>query len=346
MAVLRDKGYAVVPVGVTRSGRWLTQGDPHALLSNPAPDEPALAAANQSGGRELVPGATGALGAPGAAFPLVDVVFPVLHGPFGEDGTVQGLLELAGVPYVGCGVLASSLAMDKIACKELLLAHGVPVVPFRATTRSAFESDPDGVMQMIEALGYPVFVKPANLGSSIGVTKARDRGELRAALAQAAQYDRRLLIEQAVPSPREIECAVLGNDEPIASVPGEVVPSNDFYDYAAKYIDGKSDLHIPADLPAPVAAQVRRLAVAAFKAIDGAGLARVDFLLSAETGELFLNEINTLPGFTAISMYPKLWEATGIPYADLVQRLIDLALERHAEKSRSQTSYFGGQLAA
>ncbi len=359
MAVLRDKGYMVVPVGVSRSGRWLTQGDPHALLSNPAPsDESALAAANPNGGRELVPGALGAPadaqtggrelvpGATGAAFPPVDVVFPVLHGPFGEDGTVQGLLELAGVPYVGCGVLASSLAMDKIACKELLLAHGVPVVPFRATTRSAFENDPARVLEDVEALGYPVFIKPANLGSSIGVSKARNRSELRDALAEAARYDRRLLIEQAVPSPREIECAVLGNDEPAASVPGEVIPSNDFYDYAAKYIDGKSDLRIPADIPASVAARVRELSVTAFKAIDGAGLARIDFLLSAETGELYLNEINTLPGFTAISMYPKLWEATGIPYAELVERLIDLALERHAEKSRSQTSYFGGTLTA
>lgn len=344
MAVLKEKGYEVVPVGVTRSGRWLMQGDPHALLSNPTPGaagEPETAIVAQNGGaRELVPGATG------ATFPPVDVVFPVLHGPFGEDGTMQGLLELAGVPYVGCGVLASSLAMDKIACKELLEAHGVPVVPFVATTRAAFERDADRVLAKIEALGYPVFVKPANLGSSIGISKARDREELRHALTEAAVYDRRLLIEQAVASPREIECAVLGNDEPLASVPGEVIPSNDFYDYAAKYIDGKSDLRIPADLPVGMAARVRELAVTAFKAIDGAGLARVDFLLSAETGELYLNEINTLPGFTTISMYPKLWEATGVPYAELVERLIDLAVERYDEKGRSQTSYFGGTLTA
>ena len=344
MAVLKEKGYEVVPVGLTRSGRWLMEGNPHALLSNPTPgasgDEPGAAPVAQNGGRELVPGATG------ATFPPVDVVFPVLHGPFGEDGTVQGLLELAGVPYVGCGVLASSLAMDKIACKELLLAHGVPVVPFRATTRGAFERNPGRALAEIEELGYPVFVKPANLGSSIGVSKARDRQELRDALAEAAKFDRRLLIEQAVPAPREIECAVLGNDEPLASVAGEVVPSNDFYDYAAKYIDGKSDLRIPADIPPAVADRVRELSVDAFKAIDGGGLARVDFLLSAETGELFLNEINTLPGFTAISMYPKLWEATGVPYAELVERLIHLALERHEENRRSQTSYFGGVLAA
>ena len=343
MAVLEAKGYEVVPVGITRSGRWLLQGDPHGLLSNPpAGSEPGASPEPVAGNgrRELVPGATG------AAFPPVDVVFPVLHGPFGEDGTVQGLLELAGVPYVGCGVLASSLAMDKIACKELLLAHGVPVVPFKAVTRSAFEAGPARTIAEIETLGYPVFVKPANLGSSIGVAKARDRGQLEQALTNAALYDRRLLVEQAVPSPREIECAVLGNDEPAASVPGEVAPSNEFYDYAAKYIDGKSDLRIPAAIPPEVAEQVRRLAVTAFKAIDGAGLARVDFLLSAETGELYLNEINTLPGFTAISMYPKLWEATGIPYDELVERLVALALERHDEKSRSQTSFFGGALSA
>jgi D-alanine-D-alanine ligase len=348
MAVLRAKGYEVVPVGITRGGRWLMQGDPHALLRSPSADTEGEgltsafkpAQASEDGRRELVPGATG------AAFPPVDVVFPVLHGPFGEDGTVQGLLELAGVPYVGCGVLASSLAMDKIACKELLQAHGVPVVPFRAIMRTSWEKDPEAALTKAEELGYPLFVKPANLGSSIGVAKAHDRQELAEALANAAQYDRRILVERAVPSPREIECAVLGNDEPQASIPGEVVPSNDFYDYAAKYIDGKSDLRIPAPLPPSVADQVRELSVTAFKAIDGAGLARVDFLLSAETGELYLNEINTLPGFTAISMYPKLWEATGIPYDELVERLIDLALERQQEKDRSQTSYFGGALTA
>ena len=345
MAVLQAKGYEVVPVGITREGRWLLQGDPHAALSAPLAEAgraatAAVTPAVNDGRRELVPGATG------ATFPRVDVVFPVLHGPFGEDGTVQGLLELADVPYVGCGVLASSVAMDKIACKELLLAHGVPVTPFRAILRGELAKDAAAALDRAEELGYPLFVKPANLGSSIGVAKARDRAELLAALANAAQYDRRLLVEQAVPSPREIECAVLGNDEPLASVPGEIAPSNEFYDYAAKYIDGKSDLRIPAPLPPATADRVRRLAVAAFKAIDGAGLARVDFLLSAETGELYLNEINTLPGFTAISMYPKLWEATGVPYDELVERLIELALERQQEKSRSRTSYFGGALTA
>jgi D-alanine-D-alanine ligase len=277
----------------------------------------------------------------------VDVVFPVLHGPHGEDGTVQGLLELAGLPYVGCGVLASSLAMDKIACKQLLSSQGIPVVPFVAVLRSAWQAAPNNVISQVEeALGYPVFVKPANLGSSIGVSKASDRADLIRATDQAARYDRRILVEHAVDKPREIECAVLGNDKPIASMPGEIVPSNDFYDYAAKYIDGKSALRIPAPIAPAVADQVRKLAVQAFKAIDGAGLARVDFLLSDTTGELYLNELNTLPGFTTISMYPKLWEATGIAYDELVERLIELARERQEDRVRSQRTYDGGRLTA
>ncbi len=341
MTVLRERGRQVVPIGITRGGRWLLRGDPFAILSDPARDPDANVVETPGAGHELVPGATG------QAFPPIDVAFPVLHGPFGEDGTVQGLLELAGIPYVGCGVLASSLSMDKIACKSVLTAHGLPVVPSRAINRSLWDAEPGRVIVDVEAaLGYPVFVKPANLGSSIGISKATDRRTLVAALNDAARYDRRLLVEQAVQCPREIECAVLGNDNPIASVPGEVRPSNDFYDYAAKYIDGQSELLIPASLPPAVAARVQELAVAAFRAVDGAGLARVDFLLSDITGDLYINELNTLPGFTAISMYPKLWEASGISYGDLVDRLIDLALERQRDRARSQTRYYGGQLQA
>jgi D-alanine-D-alanine ligase len=343
MAVLRKKGHQVFPIGITRKGHWLLHGDPYAMLSDVAatPDliisEPG--SANLGGDRELVPGATG------AALPPVEVVFPVLHGPFGEDGTIQGLLELSGVPYVGCGVLASSLAMDKIACKHVLVAHGLPVVPWQAVLRRVWDAEPHRIISDVEAtLGYPVFVKPANLGSSIGINKAADRAELVLALNEAAQYDRRILVEQAVTGAREIECSVLGNDDPVASVPGEVVPSNDFYDYAAKYIDGKSKLLIPAPLPSSLTARVRELSTAAFRAIDGAGLARVDFLLSGTTGDLYISELNTLPGFTAISMYPKLWEASGIPYDELVERLIDLALERHSDRLRSQTGYHGGKL--
>ena len=268
------------------------------------------------------------------------MIFPVLHGPFGEDGTVQGLLELAGVPYVGCGVLAGSLAMDKIASKEIFIAHGLPVAPYRAVTRKRWETEPAAVIADLEThLGYPMFVKPANMGSSVGVGRAGDRAGLEAALAEAARYDRKLLIEAAVPNAREIECGVLGNDEPLASMPGEVVPSNEFYDYAAKYLDGRSELRIPAPITADQAAQVRKLAVQAFLALDAAGLSRVDFLLDDVSGELYLNEVNTLPGFTSISMYPQLWAASGVPYTELIDRLIELAQERHADRERSQNVY-------
>ena len=358
MAVLDPDKYEVIPIGITHSGQWLIAGDPMAVLAESrvlggAAGGPTYAliaretsesrgVGEEESGRELVPGATG------GAFPKLDVIFPVLHGPYGEDGTIQGLLELAGVPYVGCGVLASSLGMDKVASKHLFVAHGLPVVPFQEVKRKSFEEEPERVILGLEATlpgGYPMFVKPANLGSSIGIRKARGRSELREALADAARYDRKLVIEEAVPSAREIECSVLGNDDPIASVPGEVVPSNDFYDYSAKYLDGRSHLLIPAPIKAEVSSEVRELAVRAFTAIDGAGLARVDFLMNGVTGELFLSELNTMPGFTAISMYPKLWEASGIPYAELVDRLVDLALERHTDQARSLTTY-GGAMSA
>jgi D-alanine-D-alanine ligase len=246
------------------------------------------------------------------------------------------------VAYVGCGVLASAVGMDKIACKAVFAAAGLPQPRYLPIKRRDWERSPQTVIASIEAaLRYPVFVKPANLGSSIGISKAQDATELAASLTDAARYDRRLLVEEAVPNAREIEVSVLGNDDPSASVPGEVVPSNEFYDYAAKYIDGKSGLLIPAPLPAPIAARARELAVLAYKAIDGAGLARVDFLLDGDTLELCVNEVNTLPGFTAISMYPKMWEATGVSYVELVDRLIDLALERHQDKARSLTSFAG-----
>ncbi len=333
MAALPGDKYEVVPLGITQSGRWILSGDPMARLldGQDCPDEGAMPS---SSGRELVPGATG------AAFPPLDVIFPVLHGPFGEDGTIQGLLDIAGIPYVGSGVLGSALGMDKIAAKDAFAAHYLPQTRYVALKRRDWEANPSGAMARIEGLlPYPMFIKPANLGSSIGIRKAHDQAELRDALAEAARYDRKLLVEQTVPQAREIECSVLGNDEPTASVPGEVVPDREFYDYAAKYLDGDSQLVIPAPIPAAVAAQVRELAVRAFLALDCSGLARVDFLLNGSTGQLFLNEINTMPGFTAISMYPKLWEASGISYSDLVDRLIDLALERHADRSRSQVTY-------
>jgi D-alanine-D-alanine ligase len=266
-------------------------------------------------------------------------VFPVLHGPYGEDGTVQGLLELANIPYVGCGVLASAAGMDKAVMKMLFAARGLPVGPYLAVVRREWEAGANGIAARVERdLRYPVFVKPANLGSSVGISKARAREEFDAAMSLALEFDRKVVIEAAVPNAREIECSVLGNDDPQASVPGEVIPSREFYDYQAKYIDEGSQTLIPAPLTDEQATAIRRMAVDAFRAVDGAGMARVDFLMDRETGDIVLNEVNTIPGFTTISMYPKMWEATGLSYAALIDRLITLAIERHAEKQKLRTS--------
>jgi D-alanine-D-alanine ligase len=269
----------------------------------------------------------------------LDVIFPVLHGPYGEDGTVQGLLELANVPYVGAGVLGSAVGMDKAVMKQLFAAHGLPVARYIVTLRREWERDAAGVTSRVgQELGYPVFVKPANLGSSVGISKAKHLEELATAVRLAAEFDRKIVIEAAVPNAREIECAVLGNDEPEASVAGEIVPSREFYDYEAKYLDEGSQLLIPAPITDAQMAEVRRLSIAAFRAADGAGMSRVDFLMDGRSGTLYVNEVNTIPGFTTISMYPKLWEATGLSYGDLIDRLVTLALERHAEKQQLRTS--------
>jgi D-alanine-D-alanine ligase len=269
----------------------------------------------------------------------LDVIFPVLHGPYGEDGTIQGLLELANVPYVGAGVLASAVGMDKGVMKIVFAARGLPVGPYRVVMHRDWARARDGVAADLEsALGYPMFVKPANLGSSVGISKAKDRSTLSDAMDLAGAFDRKIVVEAAVPEAREIECAVLGNDDPEASVPGEVIPSREFYDYEAKYLDEGSKIVIPADLPAATAAEVRRLAVAAFQAVDCAGMARVDFLLARRRGRLYVSEVNTIPGFTTISMFSKLWAASGLEYPALLDRLIALALERHAEKQHLRTS--------
>jgi D-alanine-D-alanine ligase len=263
----------------------------------------------------------------------------VLHGPFGEDGTVQGLLELANVPYVGAGVLGSAVGMDKAVMKTLFIAHGLPVGPYVVVLRREWNADSAAATARVtKKLGYPVFVKPANLGSSVGISKAKSESDLAGAMDLALQFDRKIVIEGAVPNAREIECAVLGNDEPQASVLGEVIPSREFYDYEAKYLDDASQTIVPADVPDSQAREVQRLAVAAFRAVDGAGMARVDFFIDRESGRIYLNEVNTIPGFTTISMYPKMWEASGLPYAALIDRLITLALERHAEKQQLRTS--------
>ncbi len=269
----------------------------------------------------------------------LDVIFPVLHGPYGEDGTVQGLLELANVPYVGAGVMASAVGMDKAAMKLVFAAKQLPICDYEVVLKRDWLRDERAVLQtVVNRLGFPVFVKPANLGSSVGISKAKHVAELRAAITLAADFDRKIVIEAAVPEAREIEVGVLGNDEPEASVPGEIIPGREFYDYEAKYLDGGSREVIPAVLPDMLAEEIRRLAVAAFKALDCAGMARVDFLLAGDSGVLYLNELNTIPGFTTISMYSKMWAASGLPYPQLLDRLVALALDRHAEKQQLRTS--------
>jgi D-alanine-D-alanine ligase len=341
MGALDKARYDVVPIGITKEGQWLLSGDPMKALTE---------GVAQAGGfpvgllgdptrSELVAVGEGPSPLPQNQAERV-VFFPVLHGTYGEDGTIQGLLEMANVPYVGCGVLASSAGMDKAAAKMLFTQAGLTVAPYRLLLRKEWESDPEGVLnRMEEAFGgkYPVFVKPANLGSSVGISKARNREELARGLAEAARFDRRLLVEEGV-NAREIEVAVLGNDEPVASIPGEVIPGAEFYDYKDKYFDNQSATRIPADIPAEVAEEIRRQAILAFKALDGAGMARCDFFLEKGTNRIIINEVNTIPGFTRISMYPKMWEASGISYTQLCDRLIELALERHADKNRNATS--------
>jgi D-alanine-D-alanine ligase len=336
MAALEQAGHEVVPIGITTAGRWLVSGDPMRALSS-----------GTQGGEQLAtmlpePGHTGLVpidDRSNGIEPTLDLIFPVLHGTYGEDGTVQGLFELASVPYVGSGVLGSALGMDKVVQKTLWRGLGLPVVDFLSVVRRELQADPEGVLDRLEqALSYPVFAKPANLGSSVGVGKARVRAELRRALEQAARYDAKLVVERGVDA-RELEVAVLGNHDPRASVVGEIVPGADFYDYRAKYLDTGSAAIIPAEISPELTEQVQRLAIAAFKAVDAAGLARVDFFLERGTGALYLNEINTLPGFTEISMYPKLWQASGLSFADLVARLAELALERAAERAQNETSF-------
>jgi len=335
MAALDREKYQVAPVGITREGRWLTAGDPmarlEAILAGQADPGPA-GGALPPGRRALVPG----IGPEG--FPEVDIAFPLLHGPYGEDGTIQGLFEMAGLPYVGAGVLGSAVAMDKVTTKMLFQASGLPIAEFWVASRGQWQEEPDQVVAAVEEqFDYPCFVKPANLGSSVGVTKAHRREELQAGLALAAEYDRRLLVERAVDA-REIEVSVLGNEEPLASIPGEILPSREFYDYAAKYLDNRSELLIPAPLPAELAGEIRDLAVRAYRVLDVAGMARADFLLDRQTMRPLVNELNTVPGFTSISMYPKLWEASGLPYPRLLDRLIELALQRFADRQRDRVT--------
>ena len=343
MANLDKEKYDVVPIGITKEGSWLLGVAPPWLLEaeqgagheEGLEQSTAVTLTGDPSLRRLIPvRGSEQLGAEGA----LDVVFPVLHGTYGEDGALQGLLEMANVPYVGCGVLGSALGMDKEKMKMIFSSVGLPVVEALTYRRNEWERSPEEIMDAVEQrLGYPCFVKPVNLGSSVGVNKAHNRDELAHAIRVAAEYDRKIIVERGI-NCRELECSVLGNDEPIGSIVGEVVPSNEFYDYNAKYIDGKSHVIIPAAIPQATAEQVRRWAVQAFTALDLSGLSRVDFFLEKETGQVFINEVNTIPGFTQISMYPKLWEASGLSYAQLLDRLVELAIERHEDRQRNRTN--------
>ncbi len=372
--------YEVVPIGITKEGRWLTATDAEKLLlggrkaaepalsrveGSPAPTQ--TQAHLRAGDPEATPAAAVLAAGEAVVVPPepkssmvpfqtdpalrrasdrainVDIIFPVLHGTFGEDGTIQGLLELADIPYVGAGVLGSAAGMDKDIMKSLFRAAGLPIVKHVTVLRGEWESVPTKVQKLVESkLKYPVFVKPANLGSSVGISKARTPKELGPAIEEAAKFDRKIVIEQGVggkkQKAREVECSVLGNDRPQASVPGEIVPCKEFYDYNAKYLDEGSELIIPAKLTKSETKKVQHLAVRSFQAVDCSGLARVDFLMDPKTRKIYLNEINTMPGFTSISMYPKLWAASGLSYPDLIERLIQLGLERHADKKKNQYS--------
>jgi D-alanine-D-alanine ligase len=361
MNALDKSKYEVIPVGITKSGRWIAGDKSIQLLKSGIEETPlyAMLPADPNEQR-LLPSTTNTVDARELASlrEKFDVVFPVLHGPYGEDGTMQGLLELANLPYVGAGVLGSAICMDKIAQKLLCVPANVPVVKFlwlryedwqrNKTDSHAVPANPQqlcGLTQnemiaKIETdLRFPVFVKPSNMGSSVGISKAHDRDELKRGIEDAAQYDHKILLEAAVPKAREIEVSVLGNTQPQASIPGEVIPSNEFYDYDAKYVDGASTLIIPAELADELTAKFRETAIRGFLACNCEGMARVDFLLSRQNNQLYLNEINTIPGFTQISMYPKLWEATGVSYAQLLDELIQLAIERHRRKNNLKTSY-------
>ena len=336
---LDPERYEVVPIGVTKQGHWqLMPGGPPVL---PPGSREALPEVTERSGPEVAldqePGSQTLVAEDGSRTPI-DVVFPVMHGPHGEDGSIQGFLEMAGVPYVGAGVLASAVGMDKAVQKVLFRAAGIPVIEHEVVHEREWEEDPEAVEARAAHLGYPLFAKPSTLGSSVGVTKVHETGELRGALKDAFRYGRKALLERSVEGGREIEVAVLGNDDPVASVAGEIVPrGHEFYSYEAKYLDqGGAELIIPAPIPAETLEEAQRLAVAGFLALDCAGLARVDFFLR-QTGGLLVNEINTIPGFTQISMYPKLWEASGLSYPELIDRLVELALERHERERKRGT---------
>jgi len=332
--------YAITQIGINHEGAWLTGEDVLGALTAgqtshltraamlPDPSCNGLNALRESDRGAIL-----------EQLSQLDVIFPVLHGTFGEDGTLQGFLEMADLAYVGAGVLGSALGMDKAAFKDVMQAHNIPVLKSVLILRSEIENDLEAALDRAESVAsYPLFVKPANLGSSVGITKCRSRSDLMEGLMEGARYDRRVLVERGI-NGREIEISLLGNDLPEASVPGEIIPAGDYYSYAAKYLDENSTLLIPAPIPDELAHTARQMAIQSYRAVDGAGMARADFLLDKDSGELYLNEINTIPGFTKISMYPKLWEASGLPYPQLLDRLIDLALQRKADRDRTERRF-------
>jgi len=340
LSILNSEKYDVIQIGIDHEGIWWsgkdvisafekhTTKDLYRVFLLPEPGTATLFKRETVDGKESI-----------TTVAELDVVFPVLHGTFGEDGTLQGFFEMADLAYTGAGVLGSSVGMDKGVFKDVMRANNVPVVDWLICTRKDIEVDPNAVISRAEKLApYPLFIKPANLGSSVGISKAKNRSDLLEGILDAARYDRRILVEKGV-NAREIEVSVLGNENPRASVPGEILPSDEFYSYKAKYIDGKSELFIPASISKELSTQVQDLAIKTYKAIDCAGMARVDFLLDRDTNKLYLNEVNTIPGFTSISMYPKLWEASGMTYEHLVDELISLALERKVERSKSKRTF-------
>lgn len=340
LSVLDTKKYDITQIGIDHDGKWwsgentleaLEKGNTNNLYPVfllPEPGSTILFKRSYNGNSETIQPAS-----------ELDVVFPVLHGTFGEDGTLQGFFEMADVAYVGAGVLGSSVGMDKGIFKDVMRSHGIPVVDWITCTRKDIKKDMTAIVDKCEVLApYPLFIKPANLGSSVGITKAKNRSDLLEGIMEAARYDRRILIERGL-NAREIEVSVIGNEGCRASIPGEIKPSDEFYTYNAKYLDGKSELFIPASIPEELTTRIREMAVKTYRAIDCAGLARVDFLLEKETDELYLNEVNTIPGFTSISMYPKLWEGDGLSYVDLIDELIDLAFERKRERNKSKRTF-------
>jgi D-alanine-D-alanine ligase len=338
LSVLDPAKYEVTQIGITHEGVWLTGNDVLEKFENNKTDGllPVIVSPDPSEkGIYILEGFSGL-----RKWADINVFFPVLHGTFGEDGTMQGLFELADVAYVGAGVVSSSVGMDKGVFKDVMIANNIPVVDTMVVSRAEIEKDIVGVIKNAEKVSsYPLFTKPANLGSSVGVTKCNSRSDLQEGLMEAASFDRRVLVQKGIMNAREIEVSVLGNDNPQASVPGEILPSREFYSYESKYIDGTSGLVIPASLPQETAERIREYAVKAYKAIDCAGMSRVDFFVEKDTNRIYLNELNTIPGFTKISMYPKLWEASGLSYTELVDRLIQLALERKAERDHTSHTF-------